>query len=252
MYAWISPPPSTSTDVTPALPSRTASAWRSTRPLRWARNRQTSAPRATSAASRAAGAAGPHAKIVRGPDRPGRTWADGGVRKRLSTTIRSGLRPPWRRAVSRGSSASTVPIPTRTASWVSRSRMTSARAASPVIHFERPVTVAILPSSVIAALSVNAGRPYWAQVRNGRLARSQASRSTPTVTWIRARRSSSMPPPWSGIGSSEPITTRATPASRTAGAHGGVRPWWLHGSRLQYSVAPGALPPSVRSAAASP
>ena len=75
------------------------------------------------------------------------------------------------RAVSHGSSASTVPIPTSTASCVSRRRWTSARAASPVIHFDSPLTVAILPSSVIAALSVNAGRPCVAHVKNGRFAR---------------------------------------------------------------------------------
>ena len=38
-------------------------------------------------------------------------------------------------------------------------RGTSPRATSPVIHFDSPPTVAILPSSVIAAFSVNAGRP---------------------------------------------------------------------------------------------
>ena len=33
-------------------------------------------------------------------------------------------------------------------------------------------------------------------------------------------------------GSSSAITTRATPASMSASVHGGVLPWWLHGSRV--------------------
>ena len=53
-----------------------------------------------------------------------------------------------------------------------------------MIHFDWPATVAILPSSVIAALSVNAGRRLVAQVKNARFARAQSSASTPIVTLI--------------------------------------------------------------------
>ena len=34
--------------------------------------------------------------------------------------------------------------------------------------------------------------------------------------------------------------TRRTPAASTASVHGGVLPWWQHGSSVTYSVAPRA------------
>ncbi len=46
-------------------------------------------------------------------------------------------------------------------------------------------------------------------------------------------------------------TTLVTPASRTAGAHGPVRPKWLHGSRVMYSVAFRARSPARARAMAS-
>ncbi len=67
-------------------------------------------------------------------------FAAGGVRPRLSATIRSG----WGcgggsvRAVSSGSSTSTVSDPTITAACAARRRCTWARAASPVIHLLSP------------------------------------------------------------------------------------------------------------------
>ena len=67
-----------------------------------------------------------------------------------------------------------------------------------------------------------------------------------------ARRSSARPRPrTSGFGSATATTTRATPESRTSGAHGGVRPWWAHGSSVTYSVAPRARGPACRSATTS-
>jgi pyrimidine deaminase RibD-like protein len=36
----------------------------------------------------------------------------------------------------------------------------------------------------------------------------------------------------SGFGSCIAATTRARPAATSASAHGGVRPWWLHGSSV--------------------
>ena len=58
-----------------------------------------------------------------------------GMRKLRSSTTRTGDRAsmPGRRQVSSGSSASTVPIPTRMASHCARNRCTRAFAASPVI-----------------------------------------------------------------------------------------------------------------------
>ena len=42
-----------------------------------------------------------------------------------------------------------------------------------------------------------------------------------------------------GLGSPDPTTTRAMPASRMASVQGGWRPWWQQGSRVTYMVAPG-------------
>ena len=41
-----------------------------------------------------------------------------------------------------------------------------------------------------------------------------------------------------GLGSPEPTTTRAIPASRMAWVQGGCRPWWQQGSRVTYRTAP--------------
>ena len=57
------------------------------------------------------------------------------------------------RTVSSGSSARTVPAPTRTASLSARRRWASARAASPVIHWLVPSGAAVRPSRVAASLS---------------------------------------------------------------------------------------------------
>ena len=61
------------------------------------------------------------------------------------------------------------------------------------------------------------------------------------------------------VGSSEPITTRAIPASRIASVQGGWRPWWAQGSRVTYIVAPEGSSPrdrqsssAARSACSSP
>ena len=50
-------------------------------------------------------------------------------------------------------------MPTRTASYRRRSPRAAARAASLVIHFERPEGSAIFPSRVIPALSTTKGVP---------------------------------------------------------------------------------------------
>ena len=67
------------------------------------------------------------------------------------------MRRGWRwtpstRAVSSGSSASAVPMPTATASHSARQWWAILRDASPEIHLLSPVRVATLPSSVIADL----------------------------------------------------------------------------------------------------
>ena len=67
--------------------------------------------------------------------------------------------PASPRAVRVGSSASTVPVPTRIASLASRSSCTRWRAAVPVIHWLLPSDAAARPSSVDAHLTVTHGRP---------------------------------------------------------------------------------------------
>jgi hypothetical protein len=81
------------------------------------------------------------------------SWEVSGSRARVSTTTRPATRGPGGRAVNNGSSASAVPMPTRMPSTRPRSSWTRRREASLEIHFESPVLVAILPSSVIAHLA---------------------------------------------------------------------------------------------------
>ncbi len=85
----------------------------------------------------------------------------GGSRNALSSTTRTGelCSIPGRRQVSCGSSASTVPMPVSTASFIARIWCTRVRAASPVIAAGlRPGSPA-LPSADTASFSVTCGRP---------------------------------------------------------------------------------------------
>ena len=85
----------------------------------------------------------------------------------------------------RGSSASTVPTPTSTASHSARRRWTSARAGSPVIQRLVPSAAAERPSSVAAYFQVTCGRPVrWevSQASSGPAATSSASRPVTTST----------------------------------------------------------------------
>ena len=109
----------------------------------------------------------------------------------------------------------------------------SSRDASPEIHFESPVRVATLPSSVIADLKRTCGRPVRACLRNAWLssrARTAGSPSATTTSMPSSRRIPSPRPDALSVGSSEATTTRAIPASTIASVHGGVCPWWQHGS----------------------
>jgi hypothetical protein len=77
-----------------------------------------------------------------------------GIRSRESKTTRGNGRGTRGAGSSRGSSASTVPMPTATASWRRRSRRASRRCAGPVIHLDSPRAVASRPSRVAAAFNV--------------------------------------------------------------------------------------------------
>ncbi len=178
-----------------------------------------------------------------------------GRRASESNTTRRGWRAtPSTRAVSRGSSTSAVPMPTATASDSARQRCARARLASPEIHWESPVWVATLPSSVIADLKITSGRPVRACLRKGWLSMRAASATWPSTKSTLTPSSRRIPGPRPaafGVGSSEAITTRAIPAATIASVHGGVRPWWQQGSSEMYMVAPAVLPAAASRAITS-
>ena len=150
-----------------------------------------------------------------------------------STTTRTGSRSPLPRAVSRGSSAIAVPTPTRMASNSSRKACAIARAFSPDTQRESPEAVASFPSSVTAALRTTQGSLRVMNLNHISFAASQASCKTPVRTVRPAARRRCAPfPSTSGLGSMLPTNTRAIPAERIASVQGGVRPWWLQGSRV--------------------
>ena len=142
-----------------------------------------------------------------------------------STTIRAGVRFFSPRAVSNGSSASAVPNPTMIPSTRPRMDCTISRECGLVIHWLSPCMVAIFPSMVIAHFAIIHGRPLVTRLWNGAIKLPAASASTPTSTWIPASVSFAIPrPETSGLGSTQPITTRATLASISASAQGPVFP----------------------------
>ena len=81
-------------------------------------------------------------------------------RSARSSTTRTGERAsmPGRRQVSSGSSASTVPMPTRMASHCARNRCTRVFAASPVIATGLWPAAPILSSAETASLRITCGR----------------------------------------------------------------------------------------------
>ena len=159
-----------------------------------------------------------------------------GTRPCASSRTRSGCCPTGSsvsRAVRLGSSAIAVPAPTITACESARSSCTSARAAAPVIQRDEPSRAAIRPSRLVAVFSITDERPSTRWTRYGATRRAAASASTPTSTAMSCSRSRAIPlPPTFRSGSCTATTTRATPASMRASAHGGVRPKCEHGSRV--------------------
>ena len=138
------------------------------------------------------------------------------------------------RAVSCGSSASAVPMPTTTASTEARQRCASGRLSSEEIHFESPVRVATLPSSVIADLKSTHGRPVRACLRNAWLSQPRAGGELAAgdvdghaLVAQDAQAAARRP---SRSGRRRRRRRGAMPAARIASVHGGVLPWWQHGS----------------------
>ena len=152
--------------------------------------------------------------------------AVGGRRRRLSRTMRRGWRRVGKaRTLSWGSSASTVPMPVRTAQLSARRICTSCRAASPVIHWLRPSERAVLPSREAAHLRRTKGRPRSMRDRKPRLSSRASVSSRPLSVRMPAAESMARPlPATCGLGSAMAATTRDTPACIRASAQGGVRP----------------------------
>ena len=227
-----SPPPSTMRLVTPRDARASREAGTDTRPpSSWTAT--TSTP-ARSRSRRRDGLGAQHRARtgVRGAaERASRER--GGSRSVESRTTRRKGRRVRGDGSSSGSSASAVPIPTRTASWRRLSQRAWRRWGALVIHFERPAAVAMRPSRVEAAFSSTNGRPRRAQERNRSFRRAASAARRPVSTATPARRRSARPrPATSGWGSRIAATTRAIPESRTSGAQGGVRPSWAHGSSV--------------------
>ena len=149
-----------------------------------------------------------------------------GIPKRLSSTTRNGWREvSTSRTFNRGSSANTVPIPVIIAQERARWRCTSCRAAAPVIHWLTPLFSAPLPSRLLAVFMRSHGVPRVIRATNPRFNSRASCSSKPDVTWMPALCNFFNPSPaTSGFGSCMAATTRVTPASIKASAHGGVRP----------------------------
>ena len=175
----------------------------------------TSAPAISSASAAVRGAAREITTVSGTSAAPRTSWESSGSRASESKTIRRGWRvTPSRRAVSSGSSVSAVPIPTATASHSARQWCESRRESSPEIHFESPVRVATLPSSVIADLNSTHGRPVRACLRNGWLSRRARAASSPSAIATSTPSSRRIPGPRPAalsVGSSEAMTTRRMP-----------------------------------------
>ena len=138
------------------------------------------------------------------------------------------------------------------ASLRDRSTWTLARDCSLVIHCEEPSDAAARPSKVPAVFSVMCGVRVRCQCSHGRSTPSEmSSDNTPVRTSRPFDRSHSAPPDATGFGSATPYTTCRTPDSHTAPVHGGVFPWWWHGSRVTTTVPPAALAPAIASACGS-
>ena len=236
--AFVSPPPSTSRCVKSCRPSLRSSDLR-LKP-RLARGQVITRQHSFSLAKRPAGASRETTTIVCSANSPPNTREPSGVRARGSSTMRrrvgprhSALGRRTSRSVRPGSSARIVLTPTRMASASCRSFIPSRRASGPVIHFDSPLAVAILPSSVIAAFTVTNGSPAMIQWLNATLISAACSANKPCSTAMPLRLSHRKArPACSGLGSVAATTTLEMPALMMACVHGGVRPLVEHGSSV--------------------
>ena len=120
-----------------------------------------------------------------------------GIRSARSSTTRTGERAsmPGSRQVSSGSSASTVPIPTRIASLWARSRCTRVFAASPVMATGLWPAAAILSSAETASFRITCGRLSRMRRKCPAWSCAASAAQSPTSTAIPAARSFGVPLP---------------------------------------------------------
>ena len=145
---------------------------------------------------------------------------------RAAAGSRAGRRLARPRTARCGSSASTVPVPTTTASTSARSSCTSARASAEVIHRLVPSAAATRPSSVEAAFQVTNGRPCVTAKVQAALSASASSASTPPTT-------------------STPASAQTPGATRGHGVGVGLPVDDARHARLEHASAAGAGAPGV-------
>ncbi|MNP27816.1 hypothetical protein D3C76_1207450 [compost metagenome] len=102
-----------------------------------------------------------------------------------------------------------------------------------MIHWLSPLAMAVRPSRLIASFTRTKGRPVSMRLMKPTLISRASASSIPDCTAMPASAMRCRPlPATCGLGSCIAATTRATPASISALAQGGVRPKWLHGSSV--------------------
>ena len=107
-----------------------------------------------------------------------------------------------------------------------------------------PSSAATKPSSVVAVFQITHGRLFCCAKFQEGFSAVAGSCSKLTSTAIPASCKVFTPPDIAWCGSVCAITTLVMPAAITACAHGPVLPCALHGSNVQYKVAPTALVPA--------
>ena len=171
-------PPSSNRERTPRWTRAVSTSSRSSRPGLFWLTATTSAPLRRKTSRRSSGTSGPQ-KISALLSLSSAAFS--GRRSAVSKTTGRGETPEAPLTVRAGSSASTVPIPTRTASCSRRRTWATRRERSFVIQRLCPSARASMPSQEQAPLAVIQGRPASSTRKKPRLISRQASSNTPST-----------------------------------------------------------------------
>ena len=236
-------PPSSSTPWTSRLPSASSRAAGATPPVRLGGADRDLDPgrQRTGDGSLARGRRGDEGRRALVEDRGGRRDAAGDVHHDAQRRPGAGPRSGWR-AVSAGSSATTVPAPTTIASAQARSRCASRRAC---LLGGDPARGAVARGRLAVERRRDLPDHERAPGRDVALERRVQPVRLVGQDTPRARRR----PPSRSRANPGPVDERvrvgradhhARDARRRSGAsvHGGVAPWWLQGSRVQTTSRP--------------